>query len=40
MYRGAAQGLLGAEAGTRMEHLPTSIETFAQQVFAPAFKAP
>jgi uncharacterized protein YbjT (DUF2867 family) len=39
LNQGAAKGLLGAQAGTQTEHLPTSFETFARQVFAPAFNA-
>lgn len=39
LQQGAAKGLLGPEAGTKTEHLPTSFDTFAHQVFAPAFHA-
>jgi len=39
MYKGAMEGKLGPEAGTSMANGTTSIETFAEREFAPAFRA-
>ncbi len=37
MNRGAAQGLVAPEAGAPVEHASTTVEAFAQNVFAPAY---
>ena len=39
MYRAAGQGLVSPEAGMPVEHGPTTFATFAQQVFAPAYRS-
>jgi uncharacterized protein YbjT (DUF2867 family) len=37
MYRAAGQGLVAPEEGRPVELAPTSFETFAKNVFAPAY---
>jgi uncharacterized protein YbjT (DUF2867 family) len=37
MYQGAAKGLVAPEPGQPVAHAPTTFESFAQNVFAPAF---
>jgi hypothetical protein len=39
MNRAAGQGLVAPEAGVPIELGPTTFETFAQRVFAPAYRA-
>jgi uncharacterized protein YbjT (DUF2867 family) len=39
MYQGAGKGLVAPEAGGMVVPMPTTFETFAKQVFAPAFRA-
>jgi uncharacterized protein YbjT (DUF2867 family) len=39
MYRAAGQGLVAPEQGLPIETCPTTFETFAKEVFAPAFRA-
>ena len=39
MYRGAGQGLLAPEAGGVVLAMPTTFATFAEKVFAPAYRA-
>jgi uncharacterized protein YbjT (DUF2867 family) len=39
MYRGAGQGLVAPEEGRPVVHGPTTFESFAKQVFVPAFRA-
>jgi uncharacterized protein YbjT (DUF2867 family) len=39
MYRAAGQGLVAPEPGLPIEHGSTTFETFAKEVFAPAFRA-
>jgi hypothetical protein len=38
MYRGAGQGLVAPEEGKPVELAPTTFETFAKNVFAPAYQ--
>ena len=39
MYRGAGQGLIAPEAGGSVVPMPTTFETFAKEVFAPAYRS-
>ena len=39
MYRGAGQGLVAPEAGGSVVPMPTTFETFAKEVFAPAYRS-
>jgi len=39
MQRGAGQGLVAPEEGGPLEFAPTTFETFAKQVFAPAYQS-
>jgi uncharacterized protein YbjT (DUF2867 family) len=39
MYQGAGKNLLAPQAGTPIVHTETTFESFAQQVFAPAYRA-
>jgi hypothetical protein len=38
MYRGAGKGLVAPEEGGPVETAPTTFETFAKKVFAPAYQ--
>jgi uncharacterized protein YbjT (DUF2867 family) len=39
MYRGAGQGLVAPESGGSVVTMPTTFETFAKEVFAPAYRS-
>ena len=39
MYRGAGKGLVAPEAGGTVVPMPTTFETYAKEVFAPAYRA-
>jgi len=39
MYRGAGQGLIAPEAGGSVVSMTTTFETFAKEVFAPAYRS-